>query len=172
MNLKAYIREFPDFPTPGIKFKDIAPVLKAPEAMNYIVEEINKKFDPQSYDLIAGIESRGLIFASAFAVHVGKGCIMVRKKGKLPGPVETITYALEYGTDTLEVQKDAISKDQRILIVDDLLATGGTAKGSRQLLEKLGGKIIGFAFVVELDFLKGREILGDYNIQTLVNYHD
>jgi adenine phosphoribosyltransferase len=172
MNLKSYIREFPNFPTAGVMFKDIAPVLKAPEAMNYIVGEINKRFQPESYDLIAGVESRGLIFASAFAVHVGKGCVMVRKKGKLPGPVETISYALEYGSDTLEVQKDAVHKDQKILIVDDLLATGGTARGACKLLENLGGKIVGFAFVIELDFLKGREIIGDYNIQTLVNYHE
>jgi adenine phosphoribosyltransferase len=161
MNLKTYIREFPDFPTPGILFKDIAPILKAPEAMAYIVEEINRRFDPQSYDLVAGVESRGLIFASAFALYAGKGCVMVRKKGKLPGPVETISYSLEYGSDTLEVQKDAVQKDQKILVVDDLLATGGTAKGACSLLEKLGSKIIGIAFVIELDFLNGRKIIGD-----------
>lgn len=171
MDLKKYIREFPDFPIPGIMFKDIAPVLKAPEAMEHIAKEINKRFNPNDYDLIAGIESRGLIFASAFAAHVGKGCIMVRKKGKLPGPVENISYSLEYGTGVLEIQKDAVAPGQKILIVDDLLATGGTAGNSCKLLERTGGKIVGFAFVIELDFLRGREVLGDYNIQALVNYH-
>jgi adenine phosphoribosyltransferase len=172
MNLKSYIREFPDFPKPGINFKDISPLLMAPEAMTYIAGEFSGHFPQDSYDVIAGAESRGLIFASAFALHVGKSCIMVRKAGKLPGPTESIEYGLEYSDGILEVQKDAIHPGQRVLLVDDLLATGGTARAARMLIEKVGGQVIGYAFVIELNFLKGREVIGNYNIKTLVNYDE
>ena len=172
MNLKSYLREFLDFPKPGINFKDIAPLLKSPEAMTYIGKEFSQYFADKSYDIIAGAESRGLIFASAFAMQVHKGCIMVRKQGKLPGPTENIEYGLEYSDGILELQKDAIMPGQKVLIVDDLLATGGTARAARMLIEKLGGIVIGYAFVIELDFLKGREVIGDYDIKTLVNYDE
>lgn len=172
MNLKAHIREFQDFPKPGISFKDISPLLKSPEAMDYIAREFHNHFKDKPYDLIAGAESRGLIFASSFAMKVGKGCVMVRKQGKLPGPTINIEYGLEYADGILEVQADAIKPGQKVLLVDDLLATGGTARAARQLIEKVGGEVIGYAFVIELNFLKGREVIGNYDIQTLVNYDE
>jgi len=172
MNLRSYVREFSDFPKPGINFKDISPLLMSPEAMTYIADEFSQHFPAESYDVIAGAESRGLIFASAFALRVGKSCIMVRKAGKLPGPTESIEYGLEYSDGVLEIQKDAVSSGQRVLIVDDLLATGGTARAARMLIEKVGGQVIGYAFVIELNFLKGREVIGNYNIKTLVNYDE
>lgn len=170
MNLQSYIREFLDFPKPGINFKDISPILKSPQAMDYIVSEFSSYFEGKPYDIIAGAESRGLIFASAFAMRVVKGCIMVRKSGKLPGPIENIEYGLEYADGILEIQADAIEPGQKVLIVDDLLATGGTARATRQLIEKLGGNVIGYAFVVELNYLKGREVIGDYDIHTLISF--
>ena len=172
MNLKDHIREFLDFPIPGINFKDISPLLKSPEAMDYIAQEFHNHLKDKPFDIIAGAESRGLIFASAFAMKFGKGCIMVRKKGRLPGPIVNIEYGLEYADGVLEVQTDAIKPGQKVLIVDDLLATGGTARAARQLIEKVGGEVIGYAFVIELDFLKGREVIGDYDIQTLVSYDE
>jgi len=170
MNLKSYIREFLDFPKPGINFKDISPILKSPQAMDYIVSEFSSYFEGKPYDIIAGAESRGLIFASAFAMRVVKGCIMVRKLGKLPGPIENIEYGLEYADGILEIQADAIEPGQKVLIVDDLLATGGTARATRQLIEKVGGSVIGYAFVIELNYLKGREVIGDYDIHTLISF--
>ena len=150
--------------------KDISTLLKNHEVMRYIVEEFDRRFDPNSVDIIAGAESRGLLFASAYAMHVNKGCVMVSKKGKLPGPTEKIEYALEYGDGILEMQKDSIAPGQRVLLIDDLLATGGTARAATKIIEKLGGTVAGLAFVIELEFLKGREVIGDYNIQTLVSY--
>ena len=170
MNLRSYVREFLDFPKPGINFKDISPILKSPQAMDYIVSEFSSYFEGKPYDIIAGAESRGLIFASAFAMRVVKGCIMVRKLGKLPGPIENIEYGLEYADGILEIQADAIEPGQKVLIVDDLLATGGTARATRLLIEKLGGNVIGYAFVVELNYLKGREVIGDYDIRTLISF--
>jgi len=170
MKLETYIREFPDFPKHGISFKDISPLLMSPEAMSHVADEFSAHFPSESYDVIAGAESRGLIFASAFALRVGKSCIMVRKAGKLPGPTESIEYGLEYSEGILEIQKDAIAPGQRVLIVDDLLATGGTARAARMLIEKVGGKVIGYAFVIELNYLKGREVIGNYNVKTLLNY--
>ena len=140
--------------------------------MEYIANEFSKHFQNKPFDVIAGAESRGLIFASAFAMKVGKGCVMVRKKGKLPGPTEEISYGLEYAEGVLEIQQDAILPGQRVLMVDDLLATGGTAKASHELIERVGGHVVGYAFVVELGFLGGRDVIGDYDIKTLVNYDE
>ena len=170
MDLKEHIREFPDFPKSGIIFKDISTLLKEPKVMDYIANAFSEHFDPNSYDVIAGAESRGLIFASAIAMRVHKGCIMIRKKGRLPGPTVEVEYGLEYGNGILAIQQDAIAPGQRVLMVDDLLATGGTATAAGKLIEKLGGIITGFAFVIELGFLKGREVIGNYDIQTLVVY--
>lgn len=172
MDLKSLIREFRDFPTPGIGFKDICPILESPEAMLYIASEFDKRFKDKPFDIIAGAESRGLLFASAFAMHTEKGCMMVRKKGKLPGPTIEIDYGLEYGAGVLELQADAIQPGDKVLIVDDLLATGGTAKAAARLIERLGGVVVGYAFVIELAFLNGREVIGAYPIETLVVYDE
>lgn len=172
MDLKTYVREFQDFPKSGINFKDISPILESPAAMDHITSEFTEYFQDKPFDIIAGAESRGLLFASAFAARVHKGCIMVRKKGKLPGPTEQIEYGLEYAEGVLEIQQDAVRPGDKVLVVDDLLATGGTAKAAAQLIEKLGGTVVGFAFVIELDFLKGREMIENYDIQTLVSYDE
>lgn len=171
MDLKSHIREFPDFPIPGVNFKDISTLLAAPKAMDYITSQFAEHFKAEEFDVIAGAESRGLIFASLFAQHMDKGCFMVRKKGKLPGPTEEIEYGLEYAEGILEIQYDAVKPGDRVLIMDDLLATGGTARATAQLIERVGGVVAGYAFVIELDFLQGRKVIGEnYNIKTLVNY--
>jgi adenine phosphoribosyltransferase len=170
MDLKSYIRDFPHFPKQGIIFKDISPLLKAPEAMKYVADQFCQHFQNKKIDFVAGAESRGLIFASALASHLNKGLIMLRKKGKLPGETHCIEYELEYNTAALEVQKDLIKPGQSVLIVDDLLATGGTSRASAQLIEMLDCTIAGFAFVVELLSLRGRETIGNYEIKTLVTY--
>lgn len=171
MNLKNYIRDFPDFPKPGILFRDISPILRAPEAMQFINDEFCEYFGDKKIDLIAGTEARGLIFASSLAVHLDKGLVMVRKHGKLPGHTKEISYALEYNNAVLEMQHDAIEPGQRVLIVDDLLATGGTSIAAAKLIEQLGGVVVGYAFVIELAFLNGRRVIGDnYDIKTLVTY--
>jgi adenine phosphoribosyltransferase len=172
MNLKNYIRDFPNFPKPGILFRDISPLLRAPEAMEHVSQQFCDHFKDHKIDLIAGTEARGMLFASTLATTMRKGLIMVRKKGKLPGPTHHLAYELEYNSAALEVQQDAIAPGQNILIVDDLLATGGTSSATAKLIETLGGTIAGFAFVIELEFLNGRAALGNYNIKTLVNYND
>lgn len=170
MDLKSYIRDFPDFPKAGIVFKDISPLLKSPTAMRYVSDQFCERFRDCQVDLIAGAEARGLIFASVVAAQMNKGLVMLRKKGKLPGQTHNIQYELEYNVATLEVQKDLATPGQRILIVDDLLATGGTSRAAAQLVEMIGCTVVGFAFVVELPALHGREVIGDYDIQTLVTY--
>jgi len=170
MNLKDYIREFPDFPKPGILFKDISPLLKSPEALRFVVEEIYTKFRDSKVDLIAGVESRGFIFASILALRFDVGCLMIRKRGKLPGEIHERAYDIEYGNAVMEVQKDAISPGQRVLIIDDLLATGGTAQAAAHLVEHLKGEVAGCSFVVELGFLPGRAVLRNYEVQSLVVY--
>lgn len=172
MDLKTVIREFQDFPKPGILFRDISPVLKQPEAISYVIKALHERFAGQQIDVIAGIESRGLAFAALLAEHSNVGSIMVRKKGKLPGPVDQLGYGLEYGQDVLEIQKDAIKPGQRVLIVDDLLATGGTASAAAQLVELQKGEVVGFAFVIELNELEGRKALGDHKVEVLVSYDD
>jgi adenine phosphoribosyltransferase len=170
MNLKSYIREYPDFPEQGVLFKDISPILRSPDAMRYIADKFYNHFKDKQIDIIAGAESRGLIFASALAARFDKGFIMVRKPGKLPGAINKIAYEVEYGKDIMEIQQDAISAGQNVWIVDDLLATGGTAKAAAELVEALQGNVVGFSFVIELEFLKGREKIKDYDIQTLITY--
>ena len=170
MNLKERIDEFPDFPKKGILFRDFSPILRDPSAISYVVDEFSKHFHVKDFDGFAGIESRGFLFACALALHYKKGMIMIRKKGKLPGKTEKMSYKIEYGSDTIEIQKHAIKKGQRLVICDDLLATGGTAKASAKLIEKMGGKISGFAFIIELTELGGLKGISKYNCKSLVKY--
>lgn len=170
MNLKDKIKDYPDFPKKGILFRDISPILKDPLALATVMEEISGHFPPDQIDFYAGIESRGFPFACALAVKHQKGMVMIRKQGKLPGDTMKISYSLEYGGATMEIQKDAISKGQRILICDDLLATGGTAQASARLIEKVGGVVVGFAFVVELKGLQGAKVIERYRHESLVTF--
>ncbi|MFQ5920709.1 MAG: adenine phosphoribosyltransferase [Nitrososphaerales archaeon] len=170
MNLKSLIREFPDFPKSGVLFRDVSPILKSPEAMRFIAEKFYEIYGTKKVDLIAGIESRGFIFASALAVRFGKGFVLIRKQGKLPGKTLSMAYDIEYGNATMEIQHDAVSKGQNVLIADDLIATGGTAKAAAKLIERLGGNVVGFAIVVELAGLGGRELIKDYEVHSLVSY--
>jgi len=170
VNLREKIAEYPNFPKKGILFRDFSPILKDPSALSLIADEFSKHFHPKDIDLFAGIESRGFILASVLASRYNKGMIMIRKAGKLPGKTTKLSYTIEYGKDTLEIQKDIIKKGQRILICDDLLATGGTAKASAKLIEKVGGKISGFAFIIELTELNGIKGISKYDCKSLVKY--
>ncbi len=171
-DLRDKIRNVPDFPKPGIGFKDITTLIQDGAAFKGTIDQLAKHFDPNEIDLIVGIEARGFIFAAALAYKWEKGLIPVRKPGKLPAAIEREEYSLEYGTDILEIHKDAISKDQRVLVVDDLLATGGTIAATARLIEKLGGKVVGIAFLMELDFLKGRDQIKDYHVFSLISYFE
>ena len=172
MNLENVIRSIPDFPKKGILFRDINPLLRDPKAMQYVIDQFYKYYKNKKIDLIAGIESRGFIFASALGLKFNKGIVIIRKQGKLPGKTLSLVYDIEYGSATMEIQHDAITRGQNVLIVDDLLATGGTAKASTELVKKLGGNVVGFAFVIELAALKGRHLLKDYEIYSLVTYDE
>lgn len=169
--IKSKIRDVLDFPREGIVFKDITTVLRDPEAFKRAVDLLAKHYQKQKIDYIAGIEARGFIFGSALAYKMAKGFIPIRKPGKLPSKTERMPYELEYGTDTLEIHVDAIEPGKKVLIVDDLLATGGTAEAAIKLVKKIGGVIVGIAFVVELEFLKGREKLPeDCKITRLISF--
>ena len=170
MNLKERIDEFPDFPKKGILFRDFSPILQDPSAMSYVIDEFAKHFHPKDFDMLAGIESRGLLVACALALKFNKGMFMIRKEGKLPGKTEKISYKIEYGKDVLEIQKHSLEKGKRVLICDDLLATGGTAKASAKLIEKIGGKVAGFAFIIELTDLNGIKGISKYNCKSLVKF--
>ncbi len=170
MNLREKIAEYPNFPKKGVLFRDFSPILKDPSALSLIADEFSKHFHPKDFDLCAGIESRGFILASVLASRYNKGMIMIRKAGKLPGKTAKLSYTIEYGKGTIEIQKDIIKKGQRILICDDLLATGGTAKASAKLIEKVGGKISGFAFIIELTELNGMKGISKYDCKSLVKY--
>ena len=170
MNLREKITEYPNFPKKGILFRDFSPILKDPSALSLIADEFSKHFHPKDIDLFAGIESRGFILACVLASRYNKGMIMIRKAGKLPGKTAKLSYTIEYGKDTIEIQKDIIKEGQRILICDDLLATGGTAKASAKLIEKIGGKISGFAFIIELTELNGIKGISKYDCKSLVKY--
>ncbi|GKS66951.1 adenine phosphoribosyltransferase [Nitrosarchaeum sp.] len=170
MNLKEKISDFPNFPKKGILFRDFSPLLKDPSALSFIADEFTKYFHPKDIDLFAGIESRGFLLACILATRYNKGMVMIRKAGKLPGKTSKLSYKIEYGLDTIEIQKDIISKGQKILICDDLLATGGTAKASARLIEKIGGKVTGFAFIIELTELNGIKQINRYNCKSLVKY--
>ena len=168
--LKEFIRDVPDFPKKGILFKDITPLLKSGPALHFACEALAKEFKTLEVEQIVGIESRGFIFSPVLAYQLGAGFVPVRKKGKLPAAKEAVSYSLEYGEDSLEVHVDAISKGTRVVIVDDLLATGGTAEAVIRLVEKLGGVVLGLAFLVELSFLKGRDRLTSYPVHSLIKY--
>ncbi len=168
--LKRLIREIPDFPKPGILFYDITTLLKDPEGFRTTVDLLSEAFAGERVDRVVGIEARGFIFAPALAYKLGAGFIPMRKSNKLPAPTESVTYTLEYGTDRLEIHKDAIEPGHRVLIIDDLLATGGTAKAAIELVEKLGGQVVGVGFVIELEFLKGRDRLAGYRVVSLLKY--
>ena len=170
MNLKDKIAEIPDFPKKGILFRDISPLLKDPAALSLVVDEFIKVIHPNDVDLFAGIESRGFPLACALALRYNKGMIMIRKQGKLPGATHKITYSIEYGTATMEIQNDAVKKGQRVFICDDLLATGGTAKAAAKLVEKVGGIVAGFAFIIELTDLIGSKKIKNYRYKSLVKY--
>ena len=170
MNLKDKIAEYPNFPKKGILFRDFGPILKDPSALSFIADEFEKHFHPKDVDVFAGIESRGFILACVLASRYNKGMIMIRKAGKLPGKTIKLSYPNEYGKDSIEIQKDIIKEEQKVLICDDLLATGGTAKASAKLIEKIGGKISGFAFIIELTELNGMNEISNYNCKSLVKY--
>lgn len=168
--LKAHIRDIPDFPQPGIVFKDITPLVRNPATLRLAVHQLLQPFLGQDITAVAGMEARGFIFGSLVAWELGVGFVPLRKPGKLPYDVHSIAYDLEYGSASLEVHSDALKSGDKVLLVDDLLATGGTAHASCQLVEKLGAQVAGCAFVVELDFLDGREKLADYFVHSLVHY--
>ena len=169
--IKSKIRDVLDFPREGIVFKDITTVLQDPIAYKHCIDLLAKHFEKQKVDYIAGIESRGFIFGSALAYKLGVGFIPIRKPGKLPSKTERVSYDLEYGQDSLEIHVDAVEPGKRVLIVDDLLATGGTAEAAIKLVKKIGGVIMGIAFVVELEFLNGRKKLPeDCKITTLISF--
>ncbi|MDQ7030018.1 MAG: adenine phosphoribosyltransferase [Ardenticatenia bacterium] len=169
-HLKQLIRDIPDFPIPGIIFKDITTLLKDAHAFGHVVDRLVDEYRDHQVDVVVAIESRGFIFGAPLAYKLNACFVPVRKFGKLPAQTVTKEYALEYGTSTLEMHVDAIQEGQRVLIVDDLLATGGTARATAELVETLGGHVVGFAFVVELCFLSGREKLAGYSIFSLIQY--
>ena len=169
-HLKSLIREVPDFPKPGINFYDITTLLKDADGFRETIDALADQFRDQKIDTVIGIEARGFIFAPALAYHIGAGFVPVRKPRKLPAECESISYDLEYGQDTLQVHRDAVGAGHRVLIADDLLATGGTAKAVVELVEKLGGEVVGLAFVIELEFLSGREKLSKYDVRSLIQY--
>ncbi len=168
--LKTYIREVPDFPKPGILFYDITTLLKQPQPFACLVDLLAEPYRRSEIALVAGIEARGFIFGPALAYRIGAGFVPIRKPRKLPAATAAVDYSLEYGTDRVEIHRDAIAPGQRVLIVDDLIATGGTAQASAQLVEQLGGVVAGLAFVVELTFLHGRRRLQNYDVKALLQY--
>ena len=168
--IKNTIRDVPDFPIPGIIFKDITPVLLNPEAFAACVEGFAERYRDMKIDVIAAVESRGFLFGAPLAKELGIGMAIVRKPGKLPGDTIETSYDLEYGSATLQLHKDAVQPGQRVLVIDDLLATGGTAAAAGSLIAQLGGEVVEQAFVVELSFLAGRKALGDVPIFALVTY--
>lgn len=157
--VKKIIRDIPNFPKEGIVFKDITTVLKDSEGLKRTIDYLTEQFKDKNIDYVAGIESRGFIFGTPLAYNLGAGFVVVRKPGKLPADVESITYDLEYGSDTLEIHKDAIEAGKRVLIIDDLLATGGTAAATCELVKKIGGEVAGIAFIIEIEGLGGRDKL-------------
>lgn len=173
VNLREIIVNYPDFPKQGILFRDINPVFKRNDALNYIADEFYRIYSKAKVDMVAGIESRGFIIATALALRFGKGIVMIRKAGKLPGRTVKKSYDIEYGSAIMELQQDAIDKGNNILIADDLIATGGTAIAAAQMIKELGGKVAGFAFIIELSDLKGANRLREmgYNVESLVAFH-
>lgn len=170
MDIKPLIRDIPDYPKPGIIFRDITTLLLNPIGLKYVIENFSETFSNHEVDYVVGIESRGFIFGAPIAYKLGAGFIPVRKAGKLPANVHSVEYELEYGYDRLEIHQDAIRSESRVLIVDDLIATGGTAAATAQLIEQLECKLIGFAFIIELTDLEGRTKLSGAPVKSIVKY--
>ena len=170
VDLTQYIRDIPDFPTPGILFRDITPLLHHPPAFRFAVDQMAEKFEGASLDAIVGIEARGFLFASPVAYKLGLPLVPARKPGKLPYETISVSYELEYGADSIEVHVDAIRPCSQVLIVDDLIATGGTLAATADLIERTGGKVVGIGAVVELSDLKGRDLLNGYSVESLLTY--
>ena len=168
--LKELVRDIPDFPKKGIVFKDITPLLHNPASLKEIVDKISDHYTGQEIDVIVGAEARGFLIGPAVAIRLSAGFVPVRKPGKLPYKTESMTYQLEYGTDTLEIHKDAIKPGDNVLMVDDLLATGGTMAACCKLVESLGGKIVGCTFIIELTFLQVKNLLSKYDVFSLIQY--
>jgi adenine phosphoribosyltransferase len=168
--LRSLIRDVQDFPQPGIVFKDITPLLADPEAFSTVVDTIVVRFGRGNVDKVVGIEARGFIVAAPVAYHFNAGFVPVRKAGKLPWEAERESYELEYGTETLEIHRDSLGPGERVLIVDDVLATGGTARATARLVERLNAKVMGIACIIELSFLNGRQKLGDLDFFSLIKY--
>lgn len=169
-HLKSIIRSVPDFPVQGILFRDVTTLLKDPDAFGEVIDRLAEMFEETEVDLVAGVESRGFIFGAPLAYELGAGFVPIRKPGRLPAEKIYREYALEYGTNRLEIHVDAVEPGQRVLVIDDLLATGGTARASAELVEALGGKVVGVAFVIELSFLDGRQALADYPVMSLIEF--
>lgn len=168
--LQSFIRDIPDYPKEGILFKDITPLLGHPLAIQSAVDLMAEPFKNERIDFVAATEARGFLFGPSMATYLDAGFVPVRKPGKLPSETISHSYELEYGTDTLEIHKDAIYPGAKVLLVDDLLATGGTINATKQLVENLRGEVVGYSFLIELKFLNGREILGGKNIHTVIEY--
>jgi adenine phosphoribosyltransferase len=170
IDLKRYIRSIPDWPKKGILFRDITPLLADPKAFAAAVDSLCAGFTGVGIEYVAAVEARGFIFGAAVAKKLGAGFVPIRKKGKLPFETESITYDLEYGTDTLEVHSDAVENQAKVLMVDDLLATGGTMASACKLIEKIGGQVVGIVFLIELAALRGREKINYYNVKSILSY--
>ena len=170
MDLKQYIRDIPDFPVEGILFRDITPLMQEPEAFRYVIDRLAEHYEEQEVDVILGIEARGFLIGAPLAYKLGKPFVPIRKEGKLPYETRSMKYALEYGQNVVEVHTDAVSKGQRAIILDDLLATGGTMAAGAELVESMGGEVAGLAAVIELIDLDGRERLSGYGVYSLVQY--
>ncbi|MFC1676603.1 adenine phosphoribosyltransferase [Planctomycetota bacterium] len=170
MNLEKYIRSIPDWPKKGILFRDITPLLADAGALNAAIEVLAETFKGLSVDSVVAVEARGFVFGSAVAQKLGVGFVPVRKKGKLPYKTESVTYDLEYGTDTLEIHTDAVKEGANVLMIDDLLATGGTMAAACKLVEKIGGNVVAISCLIELTELGGREKLAGYNIKSVITY--
>jgi adenine phosphoribosyltransferase len=167
--LERYIRTVKDFPKPGIGFKDITTLLKEPKAFSQVIDLLVTHFQNKKIQKVVGIESRGFIFGAPLALRLNAGFVLARKPKKLPAATVREEYALEYGVDAIEMHTDAIAKSERVVVIDDLLATGGTARAAGQLVEKLGGNLLGFAFLIELDFLRGRDKLAGHEVLSLIH---
>ncbi|NOY94736.1 MAG: adenine phosphoribosyltransferase [Deltaproteobacteria bacterium] len=168
--VRALVRDIPDFPKPGILFKDITPLLANPVGFNHSLELLEERFEGERVDAIVGMEARGFIFGAALAARMRVSFVPARKPGKLPAEVERVEYALEYGTDSLEIHKDGLKKGDRVLVVDDLIATGGTAKATGDLIERMGAEVAAYAFVIDLTFLDGKAKLAPTRVEALLEY--
>ena len=168
--LKDYIRDIPDWPSPGVVFKDITPLLADPDAFAYVIDNLAEPFVGRPIDKVIGVEARGFVLAAPLARRFGAGFVPVRKPGKLPWEIERQEYELEYGTNLLEIHRDAVEPGERVLVCDDVLATGGTAAATVRLAERLGGHVVGLSFLIELGFLGGRGKLEGYELHTLLTY--